>query len=208
MPRAKRNAFTLIELLIVVAIIAILAAIAVPNFLEAQTRAKVSRAKADMRSIGNCLEAYRVDFNAYPPIPAQRTDGLFPGASCPFGLRLKPITTPMAYITSNPFDPFQAKVGGPVRDPTEPIWQTYVYNRGDVRPPPCNRDEWLINSAGPDLVMTTWSFYDVQDMINWESPEIVALFPTGILPARYDPTNGTISIGELFRWGPGGTVIN
>jgi len=41
-------AFTLIELLIVVAIIAILSAIAVPNFLEAQTRSKVSRTQADM----------------------------------------------------------------------------------------------------------------------------------------------------------------
>jgi prepilin-type N-terminal cleavage/methylation domain-containing protein len=62
----KPAGFTLIELLIVVAIIAILAAIAVPNFLEAQTRAKVSRAKADQRSIATALEAYRTENNHYP----------------------------------------------------------------------------------------------------------------------------------------------
>ena len=60
-------AFTLIELLIVVAIIAILAAIAVPNFLEASIRSKTSRAKADMRSIATALESYIVDYNEYPP---------------------------------------------------------------------------------------------------------------------------------------------
>jgi len=55
--RTKR-AFTLIERVIVVARVAILAAIPIPDFLEAQVRAKVSRAKTDMQTIAVAEEAY------------------------------------------------------------------------------------------------------------------------------------------------------
>ena len=72
MKRCQPKAFTLIELLIVVAIIAILAAIAVPNFLEAQTRAKISRTVSDMRSIATAVEAYIIDNNNVPILPELR----------------------------------------------------------------------------------------------------------------------------------------
>ena len=61
----KKTGFTLIELLIVVAIIGILAAIAIPNFLNAQVRAKIARAKSDMRTLSTGLEQYYVDYNHY-----------------------------------------------------------------------------------------------------------------------------------------------
>ena len=63
----KREGFTLIELLIVVAIIWIIAAIAVPQLLNAIQRAKQKRTMADMRSIGEAIEIYQIDYNQYPP---------------------------------------------------------------------------------------------------------------------------------------------
>ncbi|MCC7391841.1 prepilin-type N-terminal cleavage/methylation domain-containing protein, partial [Candidatus Sumerlaeota bacterium] len=60
------KAFTLIELLVVVMIIAILAAIALPSFINAQTRSKVSRTKSDLRTTSVGAEMYAVDNNQYP----------------------------------------------------------------------------------------------------------------------------------------------
>ena len=62
----KRKGFTLIELMIVIAIIIILAAIAIPNYLRMTDRARRSRVAGDFASIATALEAYSVDWGEYP----------------------------------------------------------------------------------------------------------------------------------------------
>jgi prepilin-type N-terminal cleavage/methylation domain-containing protein len=62
----KRKGFTLIELMIVIAIIIILAAIAIPNYLRMTDRARRSRVAGDFTSVATALEAYSVDWGAYP----------------------------------------------------------------------------------------------------------------------------------------------
>jgi type IV pilus assembly protein PilA len=61
----SKKGFTLIELMIVVAIIGILAAIAIPNFLRFQAKSKQSEAKTNLGSIGTTAESYRVEKDTY-----------------------------------------------------------------------------------------------------------------------------------------------
>ena len=213
--RFKVSAFTLIELLIVVAIIAILAAIAVPNFLEAQVRSKASRVKADMRSIATAIESYAVDWNKYP-ITSQWVDG--PGAPPNnFNNRLRGITTPVAYMTSLPKDVFwNQEATFPITPGTEPTFEYSDYSTAVIGQnfpglPSYNlfgdrvamNDyygrkgvvNWALNSAGPDRI-NDFQF----------NPDAPLAKPVGRLSAftdgtnrTYDPTNGTISVGDISR---------
>src|SRR5438045_9402357 len=62
--RAKSHqGFTLVEIMIVVAIIALLAAIAVPGFLRARKRSQASRILNDLRMIGSACEQYAIESN-------------------------------------------------------------------------------------------------------------------------------------------------
>jgi type II secretion system protein G len=173
----RSSAFTLIELLIVVAIIAILAGIAVPNLLEAQTRAKVSRVRADLRTIATGLEAYRVDENRYPP-----------STLIPLFRRLVPLTTPIQYIVSVPLDVFQTQDTG-----AGPWRRRGNYAYGAM--PIANESRWALASDGPDLRGNHHNirFYPGHSPDIWENPD------SGFDFVRYDPTNGTISAGDIWR---------
>jgi len=61
----NKKGFTLIELMIVVAIIGILSAVAIPNFISFRYKAKGSEAKANLGAIRTCEEAYRTEFDTY-----------------------------------------------------------------------------------------------------------------------------------------------
>lgn len=62
----KRRGFTLVELLIVVAVIAILVAILVPNFMRARAQSQVAASKSNLRSLGVALEQYHASNGLYP----------------------------------------------------------------------------------------------------------------------------------------------
>ena len=64
--RRSRHAFTLVELLIVIIIIAVLAAIAIPKFANTSTRSKESALKADLKLFRNAITTYQNDTGAYP----------------------------------------------------------------------------------------------------------------------------------------------
>ena len=64
--KLNKKGFTLIELMIVIAIIGILAAIAIPQFAAYRTKSYNSAATADLRNVKTSLEAFFADQQEYP----------------------------------------------------------------------------------------------------------------------------------------------
>ena len=66
--KEKDEGFTLIELLVVIIIIGILAAIAIPVFLNQRKKATEASMKSDLRTVANEMETYFTDFQVYPTV--------------------------------------------------------------------------------------------------------------------------------------------
>jgi len=178
------KAFTLIELLIVVAIIGILAAIAVPNFLNAQLKAKIAATMGNMKAIGSAIEMYALDNNGYPNTYHPNTYTFIN----PRIFRFKRLTTPVAYMTASVRDVFNTTDEEP--NAVYPFWGPDTMNHrryGTWFDHPAlaqvksQRGGWAIMSFGPD-----------QDFESTQKQYLV----------WFDTSNGLVSDGDVYRFGP------
>lgn len=183
-----KHAFTLIELLIVVAIIGILAAIAVPNFLLAQTKAKIARVEGDLKALSTAMEMYKLDNGDYPNSST--------AASLQSLTRLEELTEPVAYIATIPIDPFNKYGVEGHLSPREYIyhndtaseWPKGVFEqlRNHHYGPGKRYPNWIIIGFGPDQTTQDW---DEGGSIPWGA-------------VAYEASNGLVSRGDLYKFGP------
>ncbi|MCX7120188.1 MAG: type II secretion system major pseudopilin GspG [Gammaproteobacteria bacterium] len=130
MKHQKSRGFTLIEVMVVVVILAILAAIIVPRILKRPEQARIVAAKQDVLSIQNALSLYKLD-NGFYPSTDQGIDAL---VHQPSGLP-KPVNwSAGGYLKKLPVDPWQNPYhyAHPGRHGSVDIWSD---GPSDVNPP-------------------------------------------------------------------------
>lgn len=181
-----RRAFTLIELLIVVAIIGILAAIAVPNFLQAQVRAKIARVEGDLRAMKTAIEMYHMDSGGYPPSCSLEVMG---GVQ----FRAGEIFSPVQYANVPAIDPFNSKEGSRT---SEFAAKEYLY---------INRDktcDWTTPMLVWAIANASGTSPNTEYLLCSQGPDNLSEFHDMRVSPIYAASNGLISQGDIVVFGP------
>jgi general secretion pathway protein G len=102
-PPYRHSGFTLIEIMVVVVILGILAALVAPNILGRAGEARITAAQSDINSIGNALDLYKLDNHTYP----STDQGLEALVNKPSGHPEPSNWNPEGYLKTLPKDPWR-----------------------------------------------------------------------------------------------------
>ena len=78
LPATKKRGFTLIELMVVIAIIVLLAGIMIPNYIKQMDKAKMAKTRADIEILIKAVNLYRIDSGEFPSSLTDLTSGTHP----------------------------------------------------------------------------------------------------------------------------------
>ena len=201
----SKESFTLVELLIVVAIIIIITAIAVPNLISANIKAKVKGIKSEMGSIAIALEDYRVDEGNYPIEPGSSGSGYGPDViakpNIAFDDPSDAIGLGKLVFPEGASDPvYLYRIpGDPFNDSGEEEWNGtsgahnnhYCYFTADASGGTSSSEAkyWALVSCGPDKDLDVTTYSEAKD---------AAENGTNL----YNPDNGITSSGDVVIIGP------
>ncbi len=122
MSRKSNKGFTLIELMIVVVIIGILAALAIPRFMRSTTKAKQSEAKQLLKQVYTMQRAYRQEFDSYC-LNGATASAAAPNAFAQIGVEIMS-TARYTYVMTAAANTFQCVATANLDDDaTNDVWQ-------------------------------------------------------------------------------------
>jgi prepilin-type N-terminal cleavage/methylation domain-containing protein len=209
----RTRAFTLLELLIVIAIIFVLVGIAVPQYRTARIRSQVVVAEAHLRNVQNALDLYATDHRGGYPSTSPQPPGDPLALLSAYQLRV--LTTPIAYLNRDSLrDPFGV---------VEPQFQDPRLSSNNDFPrlnqPNAERSLLYFHYASlalrleaPSLALEGGSAVsigpDQKDSLGAYRPFGSDFFKRGFsslgyqsqLDTIYSPTNGTLSQGDISRF--------
>lgn len=177
---ARRRAFTLIEILIVITIICILAALLFPTFSRTRESARTTTCAGNLRQLGLTMEMYVNDNNGFYPLPEA------PRLLCTWVNRIEPYLKSTQVLQCPSFPNGDFVSGCPTREiiNEEGFEHHGSYSLNTLNPSPAQRHKLRVSSLShpSSSILLLDGTNDIFTFPGWPNPDVRDLREKGIVP--------------------------